>query len=373
MILQFGTSRFLQAHVDLFASEARASGQNVPDIVVVQTTAHAGRTRRLAGFGDPAGFPVILRGIEHGVAVEREVRVTSVREGLSGVRDWTRLAALFVGDATHIVSNTGDAGYRVTDEDRRLPGQDEVPASFCAILAELLHRRWRAGRGGITLMPCELVTRNGDRLRDIITALAADQQRDPAFADWLADSCVWVNTLVDRIVSTPLEPAGAIAEPYALWAIEHQPGLVLPFDHPALALTDDLARFERLKLYILNLGHSWLAERWRCAGEAPDYTVRAAMADAVTRRDLERVMAEEVVPGFAVHGLGDDAAAYVATTLDRFANPYLDHLLADIAGDHAAKLDKRVGGFVRWVDSKATPPAMPELRALAAVRQERAA
>ena len=37
-ILQFGTSRFLQAHADLFVSEAAQSGQALGNITIVQTT-----------------------------------------------------------------------------------------------------------------------------------------------------------------------------------------------------------------------------------------------------------------------------------------------------------------------------------------------
>ena len=37
-ILQFGTGRFLQAHVDLFVSEALAAGKALGRIAVVQTT-----------------------------------------------------------------------------------------------------------------------------------------------------------------------------------------------------------------------------------------------------------------------------------------------------------------------------------------------
>ena len=76
-------------------------------------------------------------------------------------------------------------------------------------------------------------------------------------------------------------------------------------------------------------------------------------------------MAEEVVPGFAAHGLAEEARAYVATTLERFANPFLDHRLADIFQGHEAKLDKRVSGFIRWVDGSGQDVAMPDLRALA--------
>lgn len=363
-ILQFGTSRFLQAHVDLFASEARETGQDVPDIVIVQTTNDPERARRLAGFSDPMGYSVILRGIEQGAAIERQVRVTSVRSGVSAAAQWSELVDLFVERATYIVSNTGDSGYAITEADRQAaPG--ERPSGFCAMLVELLYRRWSDRRAGMTLLPCELVQRNGDTLRALVLRLAADQGRDASFRTWLRTDCIWANTLVDRIVSTPLEPAGAVAEPYALWAVERQAGLQLPFTHPAVTLTDDLEPFERLKLHILNLGHSWLAARWHASGSDPKATVRAAMADPETRAALARLLSEEVIPGFAAHGLGDVARAYVATTLERFDNPFLDHRLADIFSGHSAKLDKRVGGFLRWVDAVEPAPDMPELRALA--------
>ena len=364
-ILQFGTSRFLQAHVDLFAEEARAAGQDVPPIVIVQTTRDPVRARRLKGFADPDGFPVILRGQKGGQREERTVRVRSVRDGLSAALEWSRLVTL-AAQATHVISNTGDQGYAIPDSDRIAPDEDIAPTSFCGMLTELLHRRWRGGGAPITLLPCELVARNGAVLRRAILDLAAEQGRAAAFLDWLETRCVWANTLVDRIVSAPLEPAGAVAEPYALWAIERQPGLTLPFTHPDIVLTDDLEPYERLKLHILNLGHSWLAARWRAAGGADDQTVRAALADPETRAALDRVMARDVLPGFAAHGMEDVARAYIATTLERFANPFLDHRLSDIAQGHDAKLEKRVGGFIRWVEATGTTVAMPELRALAA-------
>ncbi len=365
MIVQFGTSRFLQAHVDTFASEARDAGQSVPAIVIVQTTRDPVRARRLAAFGDPAGFPVIIRGSQAGVPVERTVQVRGIVGGLQAATDWPALVALVRDTATHIVSNTGDSGYRVDDADRMIADVDAAPVSFPAMLVALLYARWQAGGGGLTILPCELVRRNGDVLRGCVTTLAKDQRRDPAFLAWLDGDCIWANTLVDRIVSEPLEPAGAIAEPYALWAIETAPGLNMPFDHEALVLTDDLSRFERLKLHILNLSHSWLAERWQRDGSPEEKTVRAALDDPATRAALDRLLDEEVVPGFALHGMAAEARTYAATTIDRLTNPFLDHRLADIHADHAAKIDKRLGGFVRWVEEAGGPtPAMTELRTI---------
>jgi tagaturonate reductase len=52
-----------------------------------------------------------------------------------------------------------------------------------------------------------------------------------------------------------------VAKPYALWAVQKQVGLVMPCQHPAIVLTDDLVRYERLKLFLINGSHTYLADR----------------------------------------------------------------------------------------------------------------
>jgi tagaturonate reductase len=74
---------------------------------------------------------------------------------------------------------------------------------------------------------------------------------------------------------------------------------VLPCIHPAIVLTDDLQHHERLKLFLLNAGHSFLAECWRRDGLAADLTVAQAMNDAALRTALEALWAEEIGPVFA--------------------------------------------------------------------------
>ncbi|SMH45993.1 mannitol dehydrogenase family protein [Azospirillum agricola] len=350
-ILQFGTSRFLQAHVDLFVHEAREAGQPVGPIAVVQASGSAERAGRVAAFGRPGGFPVIIRGIERGAPVERRIQVTSVDRGLAAARDWEELSALFAGETDVVVSNMGDTGYEVAAADRHpaLLSGTAVPHSFPGKLLALLHRRWRDGGRPLTILPCELVSRNGEVLAAILAGLARDAGAPAGFLGWLAGSVIIGNTLVDRIVSQPLEPIGAVAEPYALWAIERRPGLPAPCGHPAIVMTDDLEPFERLKLHILNLGHSVLADLWMAERRDPDETVRAILADGRVRDRLESLYRTEVVPGFAARGMAGEAEAYVATTLDRFLNPFLDHRIADIAQNHPAKVEKRIGAFLAWV------------------------
>lgn len=366
-IIQFGTSRFLQAHVDLFAHEAKQAGQPVGPITVVQASNSGDRAGRVAAFGRPEGYPVIIRGIENGAKTERHINVLSVDQGLSAVRDWDALSALFAGETDFVVSNMGDTGYDVPASDRGpalLAGA--VPLSFPGKLTALLHTRWKAGGRPMTILPCELINRNGDVLRVAVLGLAEAAQAAAAFAQWIASDVIFADTLVDRIVSQPIEPVGAVAEPYALWAIQKQPGLVLPFSHPALVLADDLQPFERLKLHILNLGHTVLADIWLSERRAADETVRAILADAAVRSRLDALYADEVVPGFEAKGMGDEARSYVAITLDRFLNPFLDHRIADIAQNHTTKVERRVAAFLDWIGEEPGAAATPYLDAVVA-------
>lgn len=356
-ILQFGTSRFLQAHADLFVSEAMVAGKALGPITVVQTSGDPSRAGRIGALSAPEGFPIVIRGLEDGKPVEREVRVRSVSRSLSTAANWKEVTRIFVEEARVVLSNTGDKGYALLDGDT----VDGVPRSFPMKLLALLHARFRGGGMPLTILPCELISRNGEVLQRLITGLANRHIPDATFVSWLSERVIWGNTLVDRIVSEPIEPAGAIAEPYAIWAIERQPGLTLPCEHAFIKLVEDLTPYERLKLHILNLGHTVLADRWQRHGRPQAECVKEILADAAIRADLEEIYREEVVPGFRAHGLGDEAEAYVVTTLQRFLNPYLDHRLADIAGNHAEKIVRRIVGFRDWCPDV----PMPRLSAIA--------
>ena len=376
-IVQLGTSRFLQAHVDLFVHEAREEGQAVGPITVVQVSGSPERAGRVAAFGRPEGFPVVIRGLEAGRPVERTVTVRSVDRGLSAERDWEELADLVATRAEAVVSNTGDAGYAVAARDRTpdLLAGGAAPASFPGKLLALLWRRWREGGRPLVLFPCELISGNGGVLRDTVLALARDAQAPADFAAWLGRDLVWADTLVDRIVSAPIEPVGAVAEPYALWAIARRPGLAgPPCRHPAIVMADDLEPYERLKLHILNLGHTVLADLWMSEARDAGETVRAMLADPDVRERLETVYRREVVPGFAARGLGEEAAAYVAATLERLLNPFLDHRVADIAQNHTIKVERRIVAFLAWTaGAGGGAPAAPTLEAIIARNRARPA
>jgi tagaturonate reductase len=358
-ILQFGTSRFLQAHVDLFISEALPRGEAMGPIAVARTTLSPESRRRLAAFATGKPYRVQIKGLAGGAIVDQTVEVASVGSGVDAAAQWDELERLFIA-ARCVVSNTADRGYETDPDDRPNAGP---PRSFPAKLAKLLLARHRASGEPITLFPCELTPANGKVLRGVVLDVLDCWQAPVGARRWVEEECVWVNSLVDRIVSEPLEPLGAVAEPYALWAIEDQPGLELPCRHPAIVVAGDLKPYERLKLFILNLGHTYLAEVWRRDGGAPGLTVREALADNATRAKLDALYDEEVLPVFAGIGMRDEANGYLKTVIERFCNPFLDHRLSEITINHEAKKRRRFGGLIELAQANDVRVGLPRLKA----------
>ena len=358
-IIQFGTSRFLQAHVDLFVSEALRKGAAMGRIVAVQTTQSADSRKRIAAFAEGRPYVVQIKGIAGGAVIDSEVEVSSVGGGVNANESWAEVVRLF-NEARCMISNTADRGYEIYASDAP---DGETPRSFPAKLAKLLLARHHAGAPPITLFPCELTPDNGKTLRAAVLKVLDGWSVPAPARRWIGEDCIWVNSLVDRIVSEPLEPLGAVAEPYALWAIEDQPGLEAPCRHADIVVTNDLKRYERLKLFILNLGHTWLAEIWRRRNGAPAMTVREAMADEAMRAELDDLYQKEVLPVFAAIGMEEEARAYRDTVIDRFRNPFLDHRLAEIFINHEAKKQRRFGGLIELAEASDCHVSQPRLRA----------
>ncbi|WP_299474074.1 mannitol dehydrogenase family protein [uncultured Roseibium sp.] len=361
-IVQFGTSRFLQAHADLYVSEALKKGRALGPITVVQSSGDPSRSRRLKALAADEGYDVRVRGIEHGQLVDTTARVTSIVRTLSLPDDLEQVSEIVSDQARVILSNTADAGFRPREADKAAKYSQDM--SYPAKLTWLLFRRFEAHGAPIQVMPTELVPHNGAVLRDLVFTIS--DLYPAAFRDWLERDVVWVNSLVDRIVSEPLEPAGAVAEPYSLWAVEDQPGLVLPCEHRRIKVVASLEEAETLKLFVLNLGHTFLVSRWLGAGGSQHRYVRDMLNDPAVCADLEELYASEVVPGFGAHGRGREAEDYVATTLDRFKNPFLDHKLADIAQNHTEKVKRRIASFLSWVREADPDFDAPRLEEIAA-------
>ncbi len=91
--------------------------------------------------------------------------------------------------------------------------------------------------------------------------------------------------------------------------------------------------------------------------------MRELLGDRSVLADLNDLYDKEVLPVFDAIGLGVEARTYRTSVLERFRNPFLDHYLADIFTNHAAKKQRRFGGLIALGEKAGARVAQPRLRA----------
>lgn len=234
-----------------------------------------------------------------------------------------------------------------------------APARLVAGLAA----RCRGDAGAITLVPCDNLASNGDAVRRVLWALAAEV--DPTLLDWLEAQVTVASTMVDRITPATTDAdrhgveartgwhdrAPVVTEPFAEWVLSgFGAGEHPDWTSAGAQFVDDVAPFEQRKLTLLNGAHSTLAYLGTVRGHE---TVADAIVDPTCREWVERWWAE-AAPYLAVSE--DDVARSTVELLERFANPRIEHRLAQIAHDGSQKLAVRILPTVRSVRAEGLVP-----------------
>ncbi|MDB5391847.1 MAG: Mannitol dehydrogenase rossman domain protein [Planctomycetaceae bacterium] len=340
-VLQLGAGRFLRAFVDRFLQQANDAGQNVGRVVIVQSTPGQ-RADKLNH--QPDGFHVLVRGLDEGEIVERVDPVRSVGRALNANDQWEDVLDLSRSNALrYLVSNATEAGYVLSESDTP---DSRPPKSLPGKITQLLWARFLAGGRPLVLIPCELIERNADKLRDLVLLQCQKWQLAPEFQAYVSETCTWLNNLVDCIVTNapadhPLAQQDNLlvqAEPYTLWAIE-RPAQGLPefFRHPAIQWVDDLMPWYLKKVRILNGLHSAMVGKFL---NSQFETVQQVLADRDAARWIRGLLFEEIVPTIAYRV--PDVAQFADQTWDRLRNPFLAHRLQDIALNHSDKVRVRL-------------------------------
>lgn len=363
----------LAAQEGLYSLLRRTPGGDEVDTVGSVAQAHAGgdTDRWLALLADPAVRLLTL----------------TVTEAAYH-RDATGGLAL---DAAEVTADVAALRRGALAECRSVPGR--VVAGLAA--------RAAAGGDPLAIVPCDNLPDNGPALRRVVTDLveAVAGRLDPQLPDWVAQRVSFVSTEVDRITPrttdadretvrrlTGLDDAcPVVTEPFTEWTLAGE----FPAGRPAwedagARFVEDVTPYETRKLWLLNGAHSLLAY---AAGAVGHQTVAEAVADPRCRAWIEEWW-DEAMPHLSLPA--EALADYRAALLDRFANPAIRHLLAQIAADGSQKLPVRVlpvvraeraagrgadagaralGGWVAHLRGRGVPvtdPCAEELRGLAA-------
>lgn len=253
------------------------------------------------------------------------------------------VADLISAPETAILSLTvTEGGYGEPSAEQLASGP--IP-TFDRLAAALGCRRDRSG-GPLTVLSCDNLPGNGDAARR--ATLSAAERVEPGLARWIEAHCSFPNSMVDRITPVTadadrtwlLEHAGiadrwpVVAEPFRQWVMEDRFAGGRPaWDAVGALFTDRIHDWELYKLRLLNAGHSCIAYLAALAGMA---FVHEAMAVPVVRRFLEELLHSEALPTLAEIP-GHPREDYIASVLERFANPGVHDQIARVCIDGSAK------------------------------------
>jgi tagaturonate reductase len=393
-VLQFGTGVLLRGLPDYFIDKANKQGIFNGTIVVVKST--GGATDEFATQNNR--YTLAVRGIENGQDVHEDTVITAISRVVSAQTQWREVLNVAKNPALQvIISNTTEVGLTYVEESIF----QSPPASFPAKLTAFLYERFKDVGGsrnrGLVVIPTELVTDNGLKLREMVEALAKYNELGRLFMKWLKFHVRFCNSLVDRIVpgkpdadtlaamQTKLGYTDAlltVAEPYRLWAIEGDERVrdILSFAQvdSGVIIEEDITFYRERKLRLLNGVHTLTVPMAYLLGFE---TVYEANRDPAMSAFIRQLMHDEVLPTVPDVGLpGMDAAAistFAGDVLERWLNPHIEHLLLNITVEHTAKMQSRnVKTLQRYYRKfNAVPPLMAlglagYLRFMRAVRLE---
>ena len=353
-VLQFGAGVFLRGFVDWMIDGMNRKGLFRGRAVVVASMTPG----TVAMLNQQNGaYTHLSRGIENGQLVDEKRIVTAIRRGIDPYKEFDEyLRCAYNPDLRFIVSNTTEAGIVYRAEDSQ---GDRPPVSFPAKLTLLLIERYKAVEGdmskGFVLLPCELIERNGDKLKETVLQTAANWNVDPKIVQWIAEANIFTNTLVDRIVTgfprdevqTLWQQSGYVddlfntSEVFHLWVIEGPPPLAgeLPLREAGfnVIFADDMTPYRDCKVRILNGAHTATV---LAAYQTGENLVGECMKEPLIRDFMTRAIYDEVIPTLTLPK--QELEAFAVAVFERFSNPFIQHALLSISLNSVSKYKTRV-------------------------------
>jgi tagaturonate reductase len=353
-VLQFGTGVLLRALTDYFIDKANEAGIFNGRVVVVKSTE-----------GDSSAFDrqdglytVCVRGVENESVVEENIINASISRVISANAEWRKIL-----DCAHepemkiVISNTTEVGIQLVEDDIHA----DPPVSFPGKLLAFLYERYTCFNGdadkGMVIIPTELITDNGHKLKSIVLELAHQNKLDSSFIAWVREHNIFCNSLVDRIVPgkpgkeelQKLETALGyedelltMSEVFRLWAIEGDEKVkqVLEFSKadPGMVIAPDITLFKELKLRLLNGTHTFNCGLAYLAGFN---ITREAVTDKIFSVFASRLMHQDIAPAIPYAIDPVQKRDYANKVLERFRNPYIDHQWLSITLQYTSKMKMR--------------------------------
>lgn len=346
-VLQYGEGNFLRSFADLYFQTLNNSGCGEYEVNIVKP-APFGTIEKFTRQNNE--YNVVLRGYKDGCEVEDVYSINCINRVIDPFLNHEEYISLaFEPDLKLIVSNTTEAGICFNEKDD-IKGFHNV--TFPAKLTKFLYERFKAGLGGVYLLPVELIDDNADNLKRCVDDYIRLWNLPKEFKLWNDTQNFYCNTLVDRIVSGypkdektlnhlfsiigKKDELVSVGEPFGLWAIENK-GEISKYVKQGVynievVLTENIGYYKKRKVRVLNGSHTNLVPIGLMMGEQ---TVYDCMKNERLKNFVGNTLEDEIIP-FVSSDIGA-TVKFANSVIDRFLNPFLNHQLVSISLNSISK------------------------------------
>jgi tagaturonate reductase len=352
-VLQFGQGNFMRAFVDWQVDVLNKETNFNGNVVVIQPRGY----KEVEKLNEQDGlFTLYLQGMKEGKPVKEHTLIDCISRGINLFSEYDQYLKLaHQSELRFIFSNTTEAGITFDETDRL---EDRPQKSFPGKLTAFLFERFQAFNGdkdkGCIIIPCELIDRNGEKLKEIVLQYAELWSLGAEFTQWIHEGNTFCCSLVDRIVpgypkeeiTEITEELGyiddfiVVGEQFHLFVIEGPQWIREEFPAHMAGLNtlfvDDMTPYRTRKVRILNGAHTAMTPVSYLYGLN---TVADAINHEVTGQFVKELIYEEIIP--TLDSPTDELQSFAEAVIDRFRNPYIQHFLLSISLNSVSKFKTR--------------------------------
>ena len=345
-VIQFGEGGFLRGFVDWILQLTNEMTDFDGSVVVVQPI-DKGMCAMLES--QNCVYTHVMRGLKDGEPTIDKKFIDVISRTVEPYKDWASYIALADNpDFRFVVSNTTESGICFDKNDKP---ENAPNITFPAKVTLLLKKRFDLGLSGFVFLPCELINKNGETLKQYILDYAQLWGLGDDFKAFVKNENTFTNTLVDRIVTGyPRDEKIDVgyqdnmlntSELFHLWVIEGDNKFLkeLPLDKTGLNIivTDNLERYRTRKVRILNGAHTSMIPYAMLENIE---TVGDCMDDPNMSEFVKKCVYEEIIPTLDLPK--EELIDYADNVFERFRNPFIKHLCASISLNSVSKFKVRV-------------------------------
>ena len=221
-----------------------------------------------------------------------------------------------------------------------------APKTIFGYITQALKLRQSRGLKGVTVQSCDNIQGNGHMTKTMLLSYVG--KAEPSLVDWIESNVSFPNAMVDRITPATapddilklIKTIGVhdawpvVCEPFKQWVIEDDFIAGRPtWETVGAQFVDNVEPYEKMKLSLLNAGHSVLGILGALIGYN---TIDQSVSNLNIATFLHNYMDVEVTPT-----LGDlegiDLGNYKTSLLERFGNINIKDQIDRICSESSAK------------------------------------